>query len=91
MWPVLAFIGYLVLALAIPTIWMAASVLRKTAAERSVLCPRDGVSSRVKLNSCYAVRMHALGNPELLVAQCSRWPQYGGCGQECLAEVITRG
>ena len=91
MWPVLAFIGYLVLALAIPTIWMALSVLRRTTPERRVLCPRDGSPSLVKLDSWYAVRMHALGNPELLVGRCSRWPARAGCGQGCRAEMATRG
>jgi hypothetical protein len=91
MWSVFTIIGYFVLALVIPTAWMALSVRRRTAAERRVLCPRDGVSSLVKLDSWYAVRMHALGNPELLVGQCSRWPGYAGCGQECREEMATRG
>jgi hypothetical protein len=36
------------------------------------------------------MRMHALGNPELLVRQCTRWPEYGGCGQECRQQIGVR-
>ena len=91
MWSVLTIIGYFVLALVIPTAWMALSARRGAAGERRVVCPRDGAPSLVKLDSWYAVRMRALGNPELLVGQCSRWPGYAGCGQECRSEMATRG
>ena len=91
MLPVFAFIAYLLLALAIPTVWMALSVRRRTAGELSVVCPRAGSQALVKLDTCYAVRMHALGNPELLVTDCSRWPGLAGCGQECREELSNRG
>ena len=91
MWSVLTIIAYFALALIIPTVWMARNVRRRTAGERRVTCPRDGAPSLVQLDSWFAVRMHALGNPELLVAQCSRWPQYAGCAQDCRGEMATRG
>ncbi len=91
MWSVLTIIGYFVLALIIPTVWMAVNVRRRSAGDRRVSCPRDGAASLIKLDSYYAVRMHALGNPELLVGECSRWPLYAGCDQACRGELATRG
>jgi hypothetical protein len=84
-------IAYFLLALIVPTMWMALSVRRRTAGERRVVCPRDGMPSLIQLDSWHAVRMHALGNPELLVGRCSKWPRYAGCGQECRDEMTTRG
>jgi hypothetical protein len=91
MWPVYKIIGYFLLALAIPIAWMALSVRSRTRGQRRVACPRDGVPSLIKLDSWYAVRMHAAGNPELLVGECSRWPQLAGCAQQCRAQLVIPG
>jgi len=84
MWPVYFFISYLVLALAIPVSLALAPVWRRTRAPRQVSCPGAGASALVALDPWYAVRMHALGNPEILIRRCSRWPENAGCARECL-------
>jgi hypothetical protein len=83
MWSVYTIIGYFLLALLIPTVWMALSVRRRTRGQHRVICPGDGAPALVRLDRWHAVRMHALGNPELLVAGCSRWPERARCEQGC--------
>ncbi len=90
MWHVYVVIGYFLLALAIPMGLAAATVWTKTRAPRPVNCPRDGAMAQIVLDPWYAMRMHAAGNPELLVRQCGRWPGYAGCGQECRAQMECR-
>jgi hypothetical protein len=90
MWSVYTVIAYFVLALTIPIGIAALTIWKKTRASRPVACPRDGLTASVGLDPRYAMRMHALGNPELLVRQCTRWPEYGGCGQECRQQIGVR-
>jgi hypothetical protein len=91
MWSVYTIIGYFLLALAIPIAWMTISVRLKTRGARRVTCPQDGRVALVELDSWHAVKMHALGNPELLVRECQRWPASRGCDQECREQMATRG
>jgi hypothetical protein len=91
MWSVYTIIGYFLLALLIPTCWMALSVRRRVRGTREVRCPQDGRRSIIELDTWYAVRKHALGDPELLVARCSQWPRRSGCGQGCRDDVATPG
>jgi len=90
MWSVYTVIGYFVLALLIPIGIAASTIWRKTRASRRVACPRDGGSASVGLDPWYAMRMHARRNPELLVLQCTRWPEYGGCEQNCREQIGVR-
>ena len=90
MWSVYIVIGYFLLALAIPIAIAAASIWKKTRESRRVACPRDGLTASVALDRCYAIRMHLLGNPELLVRECTRWPQYVGCRQNCREQIGVR-
>jgi hypothetical protein len=48
------------------------------------------VTASVGMDPWYAIRMHARGNPELLVLQCTRWPEYGGCEQNCREQIGVR-
>jgi hypothetical protein len=91
MWSVYTIIGYFLLAIAIPIAWMMVSVRLRTRGARRVICPRDGRAALIELDSWYAVKMHARGNPELLVRECQRWPALGGCRQECREQIATRG
>src|SRR6185503_11646556 len=44
-----------------------------------ITCPQTKESA--------AVRLKLLGEPRL--SDCSRWPEYAGCGQECLAQIAA--
>lgn len=91
MWPVYTIIGYFLLALVIPIAWMTLSVRLRTRGARRVMCPENGRVALIELDSWHAVKMHALGNPELLVRACQRWPGRRECGQECREQIAKRG
>jgi hypothetical protein len=90
MWSIYTVIAYFVLALLIPIGIAAVKIWKKTRESRRVACPRDGLTASIGLDRGYALRMHLLGNPELLVRQCTRWPEYGGCGQNCREQIGVR-
>ncbi len=86
MWAVFTFMGYLLAALCIPLCLALVPVWRKANVPRNVTCPENGNSCRIALDPCYAIRMHALGEGELRVRSCARWPEHL-CGQECLVQL----
>ena len=89
MWVTYFFLSYLVLALAIPLGLALAPLWRKANAARCVRCPEASKSVTVRLDPWYAVKMHALGNRELRVRECTEWPGRGECGRQCLVEIGT--
>ena len=87
MWPVYVFVGYLMLALLVPTVCALWPTWRRARIARRVTCPAAGAPALVALDPWYAARMHAVGNAELRVRQCARWPEHRNCGQECLSQI----
>ena len=87
MWAVLTVIAYLLLALLIPMVWALGRTWRRTRNSRNVTCPELGALTEISLDSCYAVRMHAIGEQELRVRACARWPEHRDCGQNCLSLI----
>lgn len=87
MWVVYTFISYLILALLVPIAWALWPIWRRARVSRRVTCPSASAPALVTLDSWYAVRMHALGNSEVRVETCERWPERRQCGQECLAQI----
>jgi hypothetical protein len=89
MWVVPVFVAYLILAFSIPVMWSLARVWRRAHIVRQVQCPEMGNSAVVDLDAWYAVKMHALGNRELCVRNCSRWSEKRGCEQACLVQIAA--
>ena len=87
MWVMYFFLSYLFLALAVPVALALGGTWRRARDPRSVMCPALGAKSDILLDACYAARMHALGNPEPLIRDCSRWPGRADCGRECLVQI----
>lgn len=87
MWVIYFFVSYLVLALAIPLCWSLVPLWRRAGAARCVRCPDASKPVTVRLDPWYAVKMHALGNPELHVQDCTEWPARCACGRECLVQI----
>ena len=85
MWPVYLVIAWFLLALLLPPGWALWQTWRRARGPHQVICPAIGASALVTLDRWYAVRMHALGNPELRVIDCACWPERRDCGRECLA------
>ena len=63
--------------------------LARARISRHVTCSAVSAPALVTLDPWYAVRMHALGNSELRVRICARWPEHRNCGHECLAQIGT--
>ena len=87
MWVVYTFIGYMLLALVTPLALALWPTWRKASVSREVTCPAAGAPALVSLDPWFAVRMHALGNSEVRVKDCVRWPECRQCGRECLAQI----
>jgi len=87
MWAVYVFIAYWILAITGPTVWALWPTWRRARMARQVNCPASDSATLVTLDPWYAVRMHALGNSELRVKNCARWPQGRDCGRECLGKM----
>ena len=86
MWVVFTVGSFFLLALLLPAGWALGNVWRRTAGERAVTCPANGSPALVALDQWHAVRMHARGDVELRVLNCTRWPEHQDCAQECLAQ-----
>jgi hypothetical protein len=87
MWVAYFFLGYLVLALAIPLSLTLLPLWRSANAARCVRCPEAAKSVTVRLDPWYAVKMRARGNPDLRVMDCTEWPGRRECGRECLVKI----
>jgi hypothetical protein len=90
MWRIYTVIGYFALALLIPICMASVGAWRRARASRLVNCPADGGAATIGLDRWYAVRMHALGNPEFRIHGCTRWPDRSGCRQDCLVQLTGR-
>ena len=87
MWVTYFFLSYLMLALAIPLCWSLVPVWRRARQARQVSCPAGPNPATVELDGWYAVKMHALGEREACVRNCSEWPARRGCRQACLTQI----
>ncbi|HLK69119.1 MAG TPA: hypothetical protein VKU19_37055 [Bryobacteraceae bacterium] len=84
MWSVFTVMGYFLLALLLPVGWALGRTWRRAKVARHLTCPESGIPALVRLDPGFAVRMHARGEDELLVRDCTQWTETGRCGQTCL-------
>jgi len=89
MWAVYLFIGYVILALTVPTVLAMWPTWRRARVTRKVVCPASDVPALITLDPWYAVRMHVIGDSEVRVKHCERWPERRDCDQECLTDIGT--
>jgi hypothetical protein len=52
-----------------------------------VVCPETSRPAGVRVDVPYAIATSLIGEPKLRLAGCSRWPERGSCGQQCLSQV----
>jgi len=57
---------------------------------RLVTCPENQRPAGVRLDSPRAALSGLLHAPKLQLAECTRWPEKAGCGQDCLREIESR-
>jgi hypothetical protein len=57
--------------------------------KRLITCPETHHSEAVEVAARKAATGAFLGEPDLRLEQCSRWPERHDCGQECLAQIVA--
>jgi hypothetical protein len=55
--------------------------------ERLITCPENHKTAAVRVAAGKAALEATLGNEQLRLSACSRWPEKKGCGQECLSQI----
>jgi len=53
-----------------------------------VTCPETRKPAAVKINSWRAVAAALAGRHHMELSSCSRWPERGDCGQECICQIV---
>ena len=66
---------------------VVATTYRRFRGSRTLTCPEDRQPAEIEIDAMHAAASAAFGPPALEITRCSRWPEHGGCGQECLAQV----
>lgn len=62
-------------------------VYRKFRGDRIISCPENHQPAAVRVAAGKAAIEATVGTPHLQLSECSRWPEMGGCGQECLSQI----
>ena len=89
MWVIYTVIGFFLLALLVPVAWSLTRVWRHANGTHAVTCPGIGEPALLCLDQWYAVRMHARGDAEGRVVECSQWPDHANCARQCLAQIAV--
>jgi hypothetical protein len=56
------------------------------AGERVIICPETGRQAMVEIDTKHAAISSLLGQTDLRLENCARWPIKQDCGQECLLQ-----
>src|SRR5512143_3511167 len=62
---------------------------RRFAGSRVVTCPETQRPAGVRLRPFRAAAEAMFGTRRLELAECTRWPERAGCGQQCLSQIET--
>jgi hypothetical protein len=81
-------LGVLLLSF-IPVTVLTVRAFRRYRGRRMVTCPETHRSAAIELDSGHAAFTTAMGQRELRVEKCGRWPDRGNCDQECVAQIET--
>jgi len=57
--------------------------------DRVITCPENACHAGVVVDAPHAARTALSHAPDLRLANCSRWPEKAGCGQECLSQIAA--
>ncbi|HYX27193.1 MAG TPA: hypothetical protein VE863_01405 [Pyrinomonadaceae bacterium] len=55
--------------------------------ERVIICPETGKQAMVEVDVRHAAISSLVGQTDLRLENCWRWPMKQGCGQECLLQL----
>jgi len=84
---VLIILAVAVSVLVIAGIRRAAQTYLEFRGERLIECPENHKPAAVRVAVGKAALEAAVGNEQLRLSACSRWPEKQGCGQECLSQI----
>jgi len=54
---------------------------------RLIICPQNGEATIVEVDAVHAALTSPLGQPDIRLQNCGRWPIHQACGQECLLQL----
>jgi len=83
----LILVVFTALVLFIPALWGRETYSRYLA-PRAVICPETHQPVGVTIDARHAAATALRGKPEFRLSDCTRWPERGDCGQECLPEAL---
>jgi hypothetical protein len=86
LFPIALFVIGAILLVALPVGISLQSYFRHRG-QRTVVCPENQEPVTVELDNKYSFRTALRGQQHQRLQSCSRWPENGECGQECLAQV----
>src|SRR5215813_10978467 len=60
---------------------------RRFSGERVIICPETGKQAMVEVDAQHAALSSLVGQTDLRLEHCSRWPIKQDCGQDCLLQL----
>lgn len=85
-WFVLCLAGASLLLLPL-ALWQR-GVYRRFSGGRLVACPEDRQSAAVSIDAMHAALTGVDGQPDVRLADCSRWPERSNCNRACVNQAI---
>lgn len=71
----------------IPLLFVLARNYWRFRDKRVITCPETRAPAAVELDARHAAATATLGESDLRLQSCSRWPERQDCGQQCLAQI----
>jgi len=71
----------------IPMLLVAGRAYFKHRGTRVVTCPETDSPAAVRVDAGRIMASSSIGEPDLRLVSCSRWPERKLCGQPCLAQI----
>lgn len=65
----------------------AARAYRRQRGTRVIICPETKRTALVEVDAMHAALTSLVGQPDMRLQDCSRWPQKEDCGQECMLQI----
>lgn len=86
LWLVLCLIGLFLLALPF-ALWIR-ELHQRYSGWRRVTCPENHQPAAISLDGRHAAATGLHGHPDLLLCDCTRWPEHANCGHPCLTQAL---
>lgn len=83
---------FLIFAIAFVALWVPLAFVMgrnygRFRGARIVICPETITPEGVEVDAVHAAWTAAAGHRQFALTSCSRWPERGGCQQQCLAQI----